>query len=356
MTRRKYEITIHTSLNKGLREPPKTGVQYPRIPQKSVGDKVIVYTKKVVICAERNKKIALEDIVEYKQNTIYMQMYKALLYLFLKRGKRVMIRSIEMKCGNTVSSLNIDKSRQPLANDFRVQYAVLADVLDVLWEESVKGQSLRSATSHFLVALSTKDRYKRFERLWRAFEQIAMWHKYHATMPRKPTEFCALLEMRSFICTKPMMLGKTFDYVSTLVAPQIEKLHWGKFIQNKFSQNNVNDLYDEFVARNEDERLVGVYNKALILFKREIGNSGRKGNFDATISNYSQNHVRNDAHILSVLVCKYCYFMRNKMFHGELGDFSFCFTNHTEDDDITDFLNDLLEKFVNELICGYNKL
>ena len=48
--------------------------------------------------------------------------------------------------------------------------------------------------------------------------------------------------------------------------------------------------------------------------------------------------------------------MRNKMFHGELGDFSFCFTNHTEDDDITDFLNDLLEKFVNELICGYNNL
>lgn len=90
--------------------------------------------------------------------------------------------------------------------------------------------------------------------------------------------------------------------------------------------------------------------------EKEINNQGRMVDFETLISDYSNNHIRNNSHVLSLLVCKYCYFMRNKMFHGEVADFSFCFTNHTEDDDITDFLNELLERLVNELICEYNKL
>ena len=44
------------------------------------------------------------------------------------------------------------------------------------------------------------------------------------------------------------------------------------------------------------------------------------------------------------------------MFHGEEADFTFCFTNHTEDDDITDLVNRILESMVLDLICGFNTL
>lgn len=359
MTRRKYDITIHTSRSEGMHEN-KFGVPYHKMSKTALRDTIKVYTQKIEIIAERNGRFVLEDIIEYKQNTIYTQVYKALLYLFLKKKKSVKIRAIDIKRFGYSESLEIDSKRQPLDGDFNLQYAIPDDVLDVIWEESVKGNALRAAVSHFLVALSTKDRYKRFERLWRAFEQVIMWHKYHDNIPNKPSEFEALVEMRSHICSNPVELGKTFAYIDLLDSSKIEQLHWRKLILNNYTFNDkakqVETLYNDFFDKNKDERLVSVFEKTLKLQEKEIDAQGRKAEFEALVYNYSTSHIRNNAHVLSLLVCKYCYFMRNKMFHGEVADFSFCFTNHTEDDDITDILNTLLEKFVNELICEYNKL
>lgn len=359
MTKRKYQIIIHTSRAGGV-HVEKNGVAYPQMPNASVGDSIKVFTQKIDIQAERNGKFDIEDIIEYKQSTIYTQIYKSLLYMFLRRGKRVNIRSIDVKRTGYSKSMLIDAQRQPLDGDFSLQYTVPDDVLDVIWNEDVQSNALRAAVSHFLVALSTKDRYKRFERLWRAFEQIIMWHKYHNNMFDKPKEFDALVEMRNHICSNPVELGNTFAYIDLLDSSKIEQLHWRKLIQNNYTfrnkANQVDTLYNDFFLKNKDERLVGVFKKALKLQDKEIAAQGRKAYFEALINDYSTAHIRNNAHVLSLLVCKYCYFMRNKMFHGEVADFSFCFTNHTEDDDITDFLNELLERLVNELICEYNKL
>ena len=339
MTKRKYQITIHTSRTDGV-HVEKKGVVYSQMSKASVGDTIKVFTQKIDIQAERNGKFELEDIIEYKQSTIYTQIYKSLLYLFLKKGKRVNIRSIDVRRTRYFKSLQIDAKRQPLVGDFSIRFAIPEVVLDILWEEGVKGNTLRAAISHFLVALSSSDRYIRFERLWRAFEQIAMWHYYHDVIPNKPKEFEALVNMRNHICTNPIELRKLLQNNYTFT--------------DKIKQVRV--LYNDFFDKNKDERLVGVFKKALKMHEKEINNQGRKVDFETLISDYSNCHIRNNSHILSLLVCKYCYFLRNKMFHGEVADFSFCFTNHTEDDDITDFLNELLERLVNELICEYNNL
>lgn len=359
MTKRKYQIIIHTSRTDGV-HIEKKGVAYHKMSKTSVGDTIKVFTQKIDIQAERNRKFDIEDIIEYKQSTIYLQIYKALLYLFLKKGKRVNIRSIDVSRTGYSKSLKIDAKRQPLMGDFTLLYSVPDVVLDILWDEGVKGDTLRAAVSHFLVALSSSDRYICFERLWRAFEQIAMWHKYHEAMPNKPKEFEALVNMRNHICSNPIELSNTFAYVDKLDNTKIDSLLWRKLIQNNYTCANkvrqVRELYGDFFDKNKDERLVGVFKKVLKMQEKEINNQGRMVDFETLISDYSNNHIRNNSHVLSLLVCKYCYFMRNKMFHGEVADFSFCFTNHTEDDDITEFLNELLERLVNELICEYNNL
>lgn len=360
MTRRKYFITIHLSRTGGVHEE-KAGVSYPKMPKTSKGDTIKVFTQKIEIQAERNGLFKLDDIIEYKQNSIYVQIYKSLLYLFLKKGKRVNVRSIEVRRNGCQSdALQIDAKRQPLNGDFSLMYAIPDEVLAILWDESVKGETLRASASHFLVALSVKDRYKRFERLWRAFEQIIMWYKYHEMMPNKPKEFDALVEMRKYICSNPRELTNTFTYVQSLKSADIERLHWDKLVKNNYVYANkktqIKQLYDGFFEKNKDERLVGVYKKIQKSYAQEIANQGMTDDFDTIIQNYTSIHARNDSHLLSLIVCKYCYFMRNKMFHGEVADFSFCFTNHTEDDDITDFLNNLLERLVNELICNFDKL
>lgn len=359
MTKRKYLITIHTSRTSGVHEQ-KCGVPYSQMPRTSHGDIIKVFTQKIEIQAVRNGTFNIEDIIEYKQSTIYTQIYKALLYLFLKKGKRVNIRSIEIERSGHSQCLQIDTKCQPLMGDFILQYPISDNVLDVLWEEGVKSNTLRAAASHFLVAISSKDRYKRFERLWRAFEQIVMWHKYHDKIPEKPKEFDALVEMRKYICTNPTGLGRILAYVNLLNKAKIDQLHWRKLIQNNYACKDkvrqVNNLYDDFFDKNKDERLDGAFRKALKVQEKDIMSQGRKSDFERLMHLYTTTHARNNEHVLSLLACKYCYFMRNKMFHGEVADFSFCFTNHTEDDDITDFLNEMLEKLVNELICEYVNL
>lgn len=140
MTKRKYQITIHTSRTDGVHT--EKNVAYPQMSKASVGDTIKVFTQKINIQAERNGKFDIEDIIEYKQSTIYTQIYKSLLYLFLKKGKRVNIRSIDVRRTGYSKSLLIDAKRQPLVGDFSIKFAIPEAVLDNLWEEGVKGNTI----------------------------------------------------------------------------------------------------------------------------------------------------------------------------------------------------------------------
>lgn len=359
MTRRKYNITIHTSRVNGMHST-FSNVAYPKKPYSKSGDEIKVYTQKVVISTKRNRKYDDDAILEYKQNSIYQQIFKSLLYIFLSRGKRIKIRSIDIECGSKIKNIPIEINAQPLEGDFELKYPVPNDVLNVLFEESIKGSTLRTATSHYLIAISTKDRYKRFERLWRSFEQISIWHKYHEGRPRLPNDFEVLREMRNYFETMPHELGHTFNIIDRLNSRDISKLHWKRMVENNFpytgEARQITNLYDELFDKNRDVRLVRVYNKIRAIRSSAISAHNRGHDFDTLIQSYLASKIKNNSHVLSLIVCKYCYFMRNKMFHGEEADFSFCFTNHTEDDDITDFLNNILTILVNELIVGYNSL
>lgn len=166
--------------------------------------------------------------------------------------------------------------------------------------------------------------------------------------------------MRSYFETIPQELSRTFNIIDRISSRNISKLHWKRLVENNFpytgKAKQISQLYDELFDKNKDVRLVRMYNKIRNLRANEISAHGRDHDFDTLIRSYLTTKPKNNSHVLSLIVCKYCYFMRNKMFHGEEADFSFCFTNHTEDDDITDFLNIILTSLVNELIVGYNTL
>ena len=291
---------------------------------------------------------------------MYQQIYKSLLHLFLKRGKRVFVRFIEVKVSNDVKKILIDKNRQPIDGEFTVCGPIPSQILRILWEEEVRGRTFRALVSHYLIAISSKDRYKRFERLWRSFEQIAVWHKYHDAIPIHPSDFESLREMRSYICSNPQALQQTFQFIDKVGSRKLGKLHWRKLIDNNYpysgNKKQIERLYSDFCDKNKDVRLVRIFKKVITMRKRAMDSHGLTNDFETLINSYVTSRIRNNSHVLSLIVCKYCFFMRNKMFHGEEADFSFCFTNHTEDDSITDFLNELLKLLVNELIAGFDGL
>lgn len=120
--------------------------------------------------------------------------------------------------------------------------------------------------------------------------------------------------------------------------------------------NQLNLMIDNLIRNNKDIRLSRVLRKAIELRRTGLSHHGLLAAVNTTVYGYFTTRVRNNSHVLGLILCKYCYFMRNKMFHGEEADFTFCFTNHTEDDDITDFVNRILESMVLDLICGFNAL
>lgn len=364
MTRVKYTITIHTSRGNKIRNTISS-VRYQNIPtavlEAGGGDYIRFYQQKVIIKASRNRKrLNLEDILEYRQNTIYAQIFKTVLYLYLGNERRVEIRSIDVETPKNKESRIINPKSQPLSRDFKLRNAIPASVMDVIWEESTKSEYLRRAVSHYLRGKTSKDRYFVFERYWRAFEQLAYWHHYHSPLPKKPEETEAMRSIRTFIDSNPPSLSKTISFVDKVGSRQIDKLHWRKLIIANYPYTGdvrqINLVIDNLIRKNQDIRLVRMFRKACDIHKKGLVDHALKPVADTLINSYVTTHAKNNANVLALIVCKYCYFYRNKMFHGQEADYTFSFSNHTEDDDITDFLNSVLELLVFDLICGFNIL
>lgn len=360
MTKVKYTITIHTSRTNRIRLS-KLDLTYHKKPVAAGFDKVQFMNQKVVIGAERNsKRLSLDDMLEYKQSNLYSQIFKSLLCLYLGNGCRVSIRGIDMDTATIHETRLLDRKSQPLALDFNLRKAIPQSTLDVLWDETPKGENLRTVVSHFLKGVTSKDRYFKFERLWRAYEQLAYLHYYHDNIPKSPNGTDAMRSMRTLILSNPAYLQDTLNLVDSIGSRALDKLHWKRLIESHYpytgSANQLNCLINNLINGNQDYRLCRVFKKARDLRENGLTNHHLLAGVDSTIAGYQAARVKNNTHVLSLIICKYGFFMRNKMFHGHEADFTFCFTNHTEDDDITDFMNRILESFIVDLLCGYNSL
>ena len=105
MTKVRYTITIHTARTNTLRL--NKNIKYKGQSGTAVDDSVQFFIQKIIFRGVRNsKRLSLDDICEYKQSSIYSQLLKSLLYLYLGNGKRVIIHSIE------VSTPTIDQDEQ----------------------------------------------------------------------------------------------------------------------------------------------------------------------------------------------------------------------------------------------------
>lgn len=360
MTKVRYTITIHTARTDN-RTYSKTDLDYHNRPAAAPYDSVSFLNQKIVINAERNsKRLKIDDILEYKQSTLYTQIFKSILFLYLWKGKRVMIRSIEVRTPLKQEIRFLNKNGQPLSANFLISHTIPASTLELLWEESVQGDNIRTIVTHFLRGLASKERYFKFERYWRAFEQTAYWCLYHGPFPKSPNGTNAMIQMRAYFCTRPAALNDIFTYVSRLSSRRIAQLHWRRFIDYSFPYTgdvaDLNMLINHFLRSNVDVRLCRVYSKAIEMRRTGLNTHHLIAAAEGIVQSYRASRVQNNDHVLCMLLCKYGFFMRNKMFHGQEADFTFCFTNHTEDDDITDFMNIVLEKTVTGLLIDYVNL
>lgn len=233
--------------------------------------------------------------------------------------------------------------------------------MDLIWKADSGGQYLRTVLTHYLRAIGGRERYFQFERSWRAFEQICLWHCKNNGWTCKDSE--GLRRMRTFIVSNPTLMSESSRLAGLLGVHKLKRVfRWKDYIDNSFSSGGSSDTYqtyrDFFVLQYSDFRIMGIHKKFLHCRETQL----RRYGFYPTVKNhidnwllYSNRHYVNPE-VTAFLCCRYSYFLRNKMFHGEVADFTFRFTSHLSDDDAVDILNSLLQAAILDCIRSFNLL
>lgn len=138
---------------------------------------------------------------------------------------------------------------------------------------------------------------------------------------------------------------------------------WEGYVEGSFKHTTSTDskLYKNvfpnyFVGLNTDERIVKVLRMILPLRSSELSNNGTLAVVQSHITTNLATLTRSDEQVLCILCSRYAYYLRNKIFHGELPDFSFNFSQGTQDDKRLDKINLLLEDLNYELLLDFNAL
>lgn len=364
MTANNYKIKIHISRNNTI-HGIFNGIPYKNS-RPGTGDTVTFKYQTILIEAIRSKKMSAQEVLFNDQNSLYRQIIKCILYLYLKNNCWVKLNKIEIlrftkNTRDLPYSIEIDKYNQPIKADFALRYPIPDNVLDFIWKECVKGESLRTILSHWLSALASEDRLYIFEQLWRTFERLAF---YANRTSHSNTEFDAIKNMKAYIWNHVDSFPDAINDARRICGKKFRDFDWKSYVHNEFPTLAISNkprpytekFQNNFVLCNRDLRVVGMLKKVLALRSTELTYFGIYTNVNNHINTYIAARETHDEQLLTMLCCKYAYYFRNKMFHGEVLSHSFTFSDKTVENKRVDILNTLLQSLTTDLILIFDSL
>lgn len=334
----------------------------PYINSGTFGDSFIFKTKEICIIASRSSIYDGNAILNNTSNSIYQQISKALLYCYAINLSSLQLTSISitrktLRKEEEVVTLRYDKKTQPLHGNIITPIIFNEANLATLLQEDDKAENLKNVLSHWLKGMSSADRYYKFERLWRAFEQLSF---YGNRASADNSDFKALRKMRNFFIGNPHYFTHTKNLLSTMSYDELRKFQWRKLILNNYPRGGKRGVYEGyqnyFVLANTDYRIINLLDETLVLRQSELNQYGFIANIQNHITYYKRHQQTDDMQLAALLCCKYSYFLRNKMFHGEMVDVTFSFIPNNNDDVLIDELNKILGIVTSELINSFNNL
>lgn len=355
----RYVVTIRVkrgNISKGL----QVDSLYYNNPPKS--DYIDFRSSLIRITCNRSRSFDKDSLLTNNSNTIFKQILKVMLYYGAVNRNGAFIHSLQICKGvdNTeICKIEYKQSSQPVAwNNVSLTYTFNHKELANQLFSSGCGEKLANILSHWLVGIYSKDRFKRFESLWRAFEQLCDHHN-RTMVTRK--EFDNLREMRNFIDNHDVL----FPLTSSLLAPKdyvwLRRFQWKQLIYNNFplsaTKQGVWDNYrDNFVCLNTDNRIIKLLNDTLVYRAKILTEKGVKAAIDAHLARCAVQLETKNLQLAAFMCCKFAYYIRNKMFHGEVYEKNFRFYSTADDDWQLDELNTILETLTFELINNFISL
>lgn len=330
------------------------------------GDTVTFKKQTIIIEAERSKKMSPQEILYNNQNSLYRQIIKCILFLYLKNECRILLKKIDIlrrtqRTQDTPYSITVDKYNQPVKADFVLRYSIPGTILDMVWQEGIQAEYLRTIFSYWLLALASEDRFYIFEQLWRSFERLAF---YANRASNSKSEYEAIRNMKNLIRNNTHLFPDAMNEAHRISGRSFRSFDWSGYVKNEFptlAASNKPKPYTEkyqkyFVLCNMDLRVIGMLKKTLLIRENELRHFGVYATVLRHITTHLATRAKYDEQLLTMLCCKYAYYFRNKMFHGEVLSHSFTFTEKTIENKNIDVLNTLLQSLTTDLILSFDRL
>lgn len=311
------------------------------------------------ITCERSKTVDAESILANSSNTIFRQILKALLFYGAVNKNLSFIHRLQIRKGaesTILKDIIYKPSDQPTSwNHVSFPHSFNKEQLAHQLFESESGDHLSNILSHWVVGICANNRHQKFESLWRAFEQLCDYHN-RAKTNRK--EFDNLREMRIFMDNNSRLFPCTSEFIELKDYTWLRRFQWRQFIYNNYpltsTKRGIWENYrDNFVLNNNDSRIIRLLHETLVYREQKLSSLGYKAVIDAHIAQYTASPIDNHVQLAAFMCCKYAYFVRNRMFHGEIYEKNFRFYSTVMDDAQLDELNEILQVVTFEMIDNF---
>lgn len=301
--------------------------------------------KGFVLVAERSTCYVDGEILKNSQNSLSKQIMKGLLVYYALSPDFPKLKTIEIIRSSRQGDVVYTEARefnQPLKPRVPRNFHLNDAHIDVCFEESEKGESVRIALSYWLKALNSGDDYFKFDRLWRAYDRLLLYQG------NSNKEIDGIRAIKALIKANAALFHESISLTSTYTYDYIRKFRWNKLLYSKSKKyNNVGEIV----------RLAKEYTdkRAICLYKNLVAGPKVKNVLSIDQTNDVQAHFTahnatvNEIDIVQLMSLTYTYYIRCKMFHGEVAESSFKLKQTDEDWEIHELVQ-LLEKVVFELL------
>lgn len=298
--------------------------------------------------AERSCSYSDGSILNNSQNSLNGQILKGLLVYyalasdFPKLKNISILRKRQRRLGDFVYTETL-RFQQPLTPGIvRNLHLSQADVNEIL-EETDKGIAVRTALSYWLKGVNSQDKYFKFDRYWKAFDRLLL-HQGNTTRERD-----GIPAMKALIRGNAGLFVKSTAMINTASDDYIRKFSWNKLLYKCSKRYTKPEDICRRATEYSDSRAIRLFQSLVYGPKVQTALSSA-GLWTNVVNHFAANIATIcDIDIVLLLSLSYTYYLRCKLFHGEVPDSTFKLKPTDEDWEIEE-LGKLLEIVVFELL------
>jgi hypothetical protein len=272
--------------------------------------------------AERSCSYSDGSILNCSQNSLNGQILKGLLVYyalasdFPKLKNISILRKRQRRFGDFVYTETLE-FQQPLTPGIvRNLHLSQADVNEIL-EETDKGIAVRTALSYWLKGVNSQDRYFKFDRYWKAFDRLLL-HQGNTTR-----ECDGIQAMKALIRGNAGLFVKSTAMTNTASDGYIRKFSWNKLLYKCSKRYTKPKDICRRATEYSDSRAIRLFQSLVYGPKVQTALSSA-GLWTDVVNHFTANTATIcDIDIVLLLSLSYTYYLRCKLFHGEVPDSTF---------------------------------